>query len=92
MVCVVRLIFIDEVSVYFTGKIYGVNERCCRTFIDGIFSSKIIHNLIGGPDFHKPGLYCVLLNDTLRYRATYFFGRYQQLPRPITGRGVNGWL
>jgi hypothetical protein len=91
---VVRLIFIvDGVSGYFRGKRYGVNQSCSRTFIDGIFSSKMIHNLIVGPDSYKPGLYCVLLNDKLRYRATaYFFGCYQQLPRPITGRGVNGWL
>jgi hypothetical protein len=58
-----------------------------------IFSSKNTHDLIVGPDFLKPSLYCVLLKDKLRYRTTaYFFGCYQQLPRPITGLGVNEWL
>lgn len=94
MVCVVRLMFIvDRVSGYFRGKRYGVNQSYSRTFIDRIFSSKIVHNLIVGTDFHEPGLYGVLLKDKLRYRATtYFFWCYQQLPRPVTGRGANGWL
>jgi len=85
------MLIVDRVSGYFRGKRYGVNQICCRTFIDGTFFSKIIHNLIVWLDFHEFGLYGVLLKDKLRYRATtYFFGCYQQLPRSITGRGVNG--
>jgi len=91
--CGLLMFIVDRVLGYFRGKRYGVNQSCSRTFIDKIFSSKIIRNLIVGPDFHEPGLYGVLLKDELRYRATtYFFVCYQQLPRSITGRGVNGWL